>query len=47
LLGAARAAQASGDGAGAQTLYGQLTSVCAPAADRPELAEAKTYRAQK
>ena len=47
LLGAARAAQASGDGAAAQTFYAQLTSVCAPAADRPELAEAKTYRAQK
>ncbi|HKW65480.1 MAG TPA: hypothetical protein VJN89_23215 [Candidatus Acidoferrum sp.] len=47
LLGAARSAQASGDASAAQTFYAQLTSVCAPAADRPELAEAKTYRAQK
>jgi tetratricopeptide (TPR) repeat protein len=47
LLGAARAAQASGDAAGAQSFYAQLTSVCSPAADRPELAEAKTYLAQK
>ncbi|HEY6944109.1 MAG TPA: hypothetical protein VI431_03140, partial [Candidatus Acidoferrum sp.] len=47
LLGAARAAQASGDATAAQTYYAQLTSVCAPGADRPELAEAKTYRAQK
>jgi len=47
LLGAARAAQASGNAAAAQTFYAQLASVCAPAADRPELAEAKTYRAQK
>ncbi len=47
LLGAARAAQASGDASAAQTFYAQLTSVCSPAADRPELAEAKTYLAQK
>ena len=47
LLGAARSAQASGDATAAHTFYAQLTSVCAPAADRPELAEAKTYRAQK
>ena len=47
LLGAARSAQASGNATAAQTFYAQLTSVCAPAADRPELAEAKTYRAQK
>jgi tetratricopeptide (TPR) repeat protein len=47
LLGAARAAQASGDATAAQTFYAQLTSVCPPAADRPELAEAKTYLAQK
>jgi tetratricopeptide (TPR) repeat protein len=46
LLGAARSAQASGNARAAQTFYAQLTSVCAPAADRPELAEAKTYRAQ-
>jgi hypothetical protein len=47
LLGAARAAQASGDTNAAQSFYAQLTSVCSPAADRPELAEAKTYLAQK
>jgi tetratricopeptide repeat protein len=47
LLGAARAAQASGDTTAAQTFYAQLASVCPPAADRPELAEAKTYLAQK
>ena len=47
LLGAARSAQASGNAGAAQTFYAQLTSVCAPAADRPEMAEAKTYRAQK
>jgi len=47
LLGAARAAQASGDVSGAQSFYARLASVCSPAADRPELAEAKTYLAQK
>ena len=47
LLGAARAAQASGDATAAQTYYAQLTAVCAPSADRPELVEAKTYLAQK
>jgi tetratricopeptide (TPR) repeat protein len=47
LLGAARAAQASGNATAAQTFYAQLASVCLPGADRPELAEAKTYRAQK
>jgi tetratricopeptide (TPR) repeat protein len=47
LLGAARAAQASGDAGGAQTFYAKLTEVCAAGADRPELAEAKTFVAQK
>jgi tetratricopeptide (TPR) repeat protein len=47
LLGAARAAEASGDASAAQSFYAQLTSICSPAADRPELAEAKTYLAQK
>jgi tetratricopeptide (TPR) repeat protein len=47
LLGAARAAQASGDARDAQTFYAKLTEVCAPGADRPELAEAKTFVAQK
>src|ERR1700674_5947078 len=47
LLGGARAAQASGDIGGAQWFYAQLASICSPGADRPELAEAKTYLAQK
>ena len=47
LLGAARAAQASGDASGAQRFYAKLTEVCAPGADRPELAEAKTFVARK
>lgn len=47
LLGAARAAQASGDAAAAQAFYAQLAAVCPAAADRPELAEAKTYLATK
>jgi len=47
LLGAARASQASGDNPGAQTSYAQLTEVCPPDADRPELAEAKTYLAKE
>ena len=47
LYGAGRSAQASGDTTAAQKFYAYLTSICAPAADRPELAEAKTYRAQK
>ncbi len=47
LLGAARAAQASGDASGAQSFYAKLAEISAPGADRPELAEAKTYLAQK
>jgi tetratricopeptide (TPR) repeat protein len=47
LLGAARAAQAAGDTTMAQSFYAQLASICSPGADRPELAEAKTYLAQK
>jgi hypothetical protein len=47
LLGAARSAQASGDPGGAQSFYAKLTQVCGAGADRPELAEAKTYLAQK
>jgi tetratricopeptide (TPR) repeat protein len=46
LLGAARAAQASGDTNDAQTFYAKLTEVCPPGADRPELAEAKTFVAK-
>ena len=47
LLGAARAAQASGDASSAQAFYAKLTEICGAGADRPELAEAKTYVAQK
>jgi len=47
LLGAARAAQALGDASAAQSYYSKLTQICAAGADRPELAEAKTYSAQK
>jgi hypothetical protein len=47
LLGAARSAQATGDAGGAQSYYAQLAQVCGAGADRPELAEAKTYLAQK
>jgi tetratricopeptide (TPR) repeat protein len=47
LLGAARAAQASGDATVAQSFYARLASICSPGADRPELAEAKTFLAQK
>ena len=47
LLGAARAAQATGDTSGAQAFYAKLTEVCPPGADRPELAEAKTFVAKK
>jgi tetratricopeptide (TPR) repeat protein len=46
-LGAARAAQASGDASAAQSFYAKLSQICSPAADRPELVEAKTYLAQK
>jgi len=47
LLGAARSAQAAGDAGDAQSFYAKLAEICGPAADRPELAEAKTYLAQK
>ncbi len=47
LLGAARAAQTSGDTSEAQSFYAKLEEICSPGADRPELAEAKTYLAQK
>ncbi len=47
LLGAARSAQATGDTGGAQSFYAKLAQVCGSGADRPELAEAKTYLAQK
>jgi len=47
LLGAAHAAQASGEASSAQSFYAQLASICSPGADRPELAEVKTVLAQK
>jgi tetratricopeptide (TPR) repeat protein len=47
LLGAARSAQASGDTSGAQSFYVKLAEICGAGADRPEIAEAKTYLAQK
>ncbi len=47
LLGAARAAQAAGDVPVAQSFYAQLASICSPGADRPELAEVKTFLARK
>jgi hypothetical protein len=47
LLGAARSAQATGDAGGAQSFYAKLAEICGAGADRPELAEAKTYLAQK
>ncbi|MGB7845393.1 MAG: hypothetical protein WBL63_07245 [Candidatus Acidiferrum sp.] len=47
LLGAGRAAQASGDTGGAQTFFAKLTEVCPAGADRPELAEARTVLARQ
>jgi tetratricopeptide repeat protein len=47
LLGAARAAQATGDSSGAQSFYAKLTEICPPDADRPELHEAKTFMVKK
>ena len=47
LLGAARSAQAAGDAGAAQSFYAKLAEICGSAADRPELAEAKTFLAQK
>jgi len=47
LLGAARAAQALGEAATAQSYYAKLSEICVAGADRPELAEAKTVLARK
>lgn len=47
LLGAARAAQAVGDAAAAQSYYSKLAGICVASSDRPELAEVKTYLAQR
>lgn len=43
LYGAGRAAQLAGDSAGARGYYTKLTEISAPAADRAELGEAKSY----
>src|SRR6266436_3815947 len=47
LLGAARAARTSRDTSEAQSFYAKFEAICSPGADRPELAEAKTYLARK
>jgi Tfp pilus assembly protein PilF len=47
LLGAARAAKATGDAEVAQSFYVKLTELCPAEADRPELIEAKTVLAKK
>jgi len=47
LVGAARAAQASGDTTVSQEFYSRLKQVCPVNADRPELAEAKTVSTRK
>jgi Tfp pilus assembly protein PilF len=47
LLGAARAAKASGDTEVAQSFYVKLTELCPAEADRPELIEAKTALGKK
>ena len=46
LWGAARAAQALGDSSAAQSFYAKLSEICPAGADRPELAEAKTFLAR-
>jgi predicted Zn-dependent protease len=46
-LGAARSAQAAGDSGGAQSYYAKLAEICAPGADRPELAESRSYVARQ
>jgi tetratricopeptide (TPR) repeat protein len=45
LYGAARAAQVAGDSAAANAYYAKLMENCAPAADRAELTEAKSFLA--
>lgn len=47
LYGAGLAAKATGDTAASQGYFAKLSAIAGPAADRPELAEAKTYLAQK
>jgi len=43
LLGAAQASQAAGDTRSARDYYSQLLKIADPAADRPELKDAKSY----
>ena len=43
LYGAGHAAQLAGDSAAANAYFTKLTEICAPAADRAELSEAKSY----
>lgn len=47
LLGAAQASQVAGDTRSAKDYYSQLLKIADPAADRPELKEAKSYLATK
>jgi tetratricopeptide (TPR) repeat protein len=47
LYGAGLAAKVAGDTAGSQTYFAKLSAIAGPQADRPELAEAKTYLARK
>jgi hypothetical protein len=47
LYGAGLAAKASGDTATSQSYFTKLSAIAGPQADRPELAEIKTYLARK
>jgi hypothetical protein len=47
LYGAAHAAQAAGNSAAAQSFYSKLAEISGPGADRPELAETKSYLARQ
>jgi len=47
LFGAARSAQAAGDSSSAQSFYAKLAEICAPGADRPEVAETKSVLARR
>jgi hypothetical protein len=47
LYGAAHAAQAAGNSSAAQSFYAKLAAISGPGADRPELAETKSYLARK
>jgi dipeptidyl aminopeptidase/acylaminoacyl peptidase/Tfp pilus assembly protein PilF len=47
VYGAARAAQSAGEADQARDYYAQLTKICLPGADRPELQEAQTQLAKK